>query len=108
MNSIAKKLFDIDEPFAAGYFENPDKSNFYRFALATRRYRESCALPEYNGEYIYPNGKRSIDKYAVMPHFSYTFTFDERRLFSRSPELWPLRPRSCTVVNIPPSMIRII
>lgn len=87
MSSIADRLFDIGEPFAAGFFEDPDKSNFFRFAKATRRYREVCRLPEYNGELVYPNGKRSIDDFTVMPHFAHTFDIYEKELYEKAPEL---------------------
>lgn len=85
MNDVAYRLSQLNEPFAAGFFEEPGRDNFFRLSRATKRYREVCALPEYNGEYIYPNGKRSIDDFAVMPHFSYTFIIEEDKL-SRLPE----------------------
>jgi len=78
---------NIGEPFAAGFFEDRNRNNFYRIAKATLRYREHCALPEYKGEPVYPNGPRSIDNYCVLPHFSYTFVIDEERFEEKDPSL---------------------
>lgn len=87
MNSIAEKLFRIQEPFAAGFFEDPHRTHFYRIAKATRRFRESCALPPYQAELLYPNGLRFTDDLAVAPHFSYTFLADQEKLSAKDPEL---------------------
>ena len=88
MNSIVERLSLANEPFAAGFFEDSDVSNFIRFSRATLRYREACSLPAYSGEDIYPNGKRSIDDYTVMPHFSYTYMIEGGTLKEREPELY--------------------
>jgi len=87
MNSIAKRLFEIDEPYAAGYFEDTDRSYFYRMAKAMLRYREVCTLPEYNGEYLYPNGVYNLDKYAVIPQFSYGHTVNYSKLSQKDEEV---------------------
>ena len=50
MNDLKARLLASGEFFAAGFFEGADRTNFYRFAKATLRYREVCALPEYCGE----------------------------------------------------------
>ena len=40
MNELAKLFYEIDEPYAAGLFEEPDRGYFYRHALALARYYE--------------------------------------------------------------------
>ena len=87
MNKIAAALFQIQEPFAAGFFEDPDRTHFYRIAKAVRRFREVCALPPYQGEPLYPNGPRFTDDLAVAPHFSYTFLSDQEKLAEKDPTL---------------------
>ena len=99
MNEIYERLASSGEFFAAGFFEDTDRTNFYRFAKANLRYREECALPEYRGEDIYPNGKRSIDNLLVVPHFSYTFFVvdnlpegGDRELYELCKQVLPKRP----------------
>ena len=80
MPSISEQLFAINEPFAAGYFENAEKSPFQRVANATLRFRQHCSLPAYKGEWLYPNGKAVIDPYAVYPQFSYVYQINANEL----------------------------
>ena len=51
-----KKLYEIGEFAAAGLYEEPERSLFYRKALALRRYYENCELAEYTGKPLYPSG----------------------------------------------------
>lgn len=53
---IMNEFLNIKEYCAAGLYEEPDRSLFYRKALGIRRYYENCILAEYNGEYLYPSG----------------------------------------------------
>ena len=53
---VMKKLLEMQKFGAAGLFEEPDRSLFYRKALGLRRYYETCAVPEYNDKLLYPSG----------------------------------------------------
>ncbi len=50
----------MGEHMAAGLYEDPDRSVFYRLSKGLRRYYETAALPTYEGTPLYPSGK--IDK----------------------------------------------
>lgn len=59
---------DLGEYMAAGMYEDPDRSVFYRLSKGLRRYWEECALPAYEGKLLYPSG--ALDKSAaVIPCF---------------------------------------
>lgn len=51
-----KALHDLGEFAAAGLYEEPERSLFYRKALGLRRYYEHCKLAEYKGLPLYPSG----------------------------------------------------
>lgn len=53
---ISNIFLEIGEYAAAGMYETPDRSLFYRKSLGIRRFYENCPLPVYNGEYLYPSG----------------------------------------------------
>ena len=58
----------LGEYMAAGMYEDPDRSVFYRLSKGLRRYWEGCALPPYEGKPLYPSGP--LDKSAaVIPCF---------------------------------------
>lgn len=63
-----------NEPYLAGFMEYPERSRFYRHALAYRRYLNAVTMPVYESGLLYPCGKARIDSYAVRPDYSYTFT----------------------------------
>ena len=44
---ICQKLYNMGEYLAAGMYEEPSRSLFYRKALGLRRYFETCNLHEY-------------------------------------------------------------
>ncbi len=77
MNKVAAWFFDVQEPFAGGLFEFPERSRFYRHAHAQRRYWEQAALTPYQGGMLFPNGYKFGARYAVWPDFSYTYQVDE-------------------------------
>ncbi len=52
----AEHCIAIGEYAAAGLYEEPDRSLFYRTALGIRRYFEHCPLAVYRGEALYPSG----------------------------------------------------
>ena len=51
------KFMEMKEYHAAGLYEEPDRSLFYRKALGLRRFYENCSLPAYEGKPLYPSGK---------------------------------------------------
>ncbi len=53
---ISTKFKAIGEYAAAGAYEEPARSLFYRKALGIRRFYENCDLCEYDGRYLYPCG----------------------------------------------------
>ena len=81
----------IGEPFAAGLFEHEDRDTFYRHCNAYYRFWEEAAMPVYNGQKIYPAGKRSAllsarDGMAVITDYSFTYSFNYNKLKAKSPE----------------------
>jgi len=79
-DNIAKSFSDAGEPYAAGFFENPERSRFYRFARAQRVFWENMIMPEYSGEQLYPCGGKFRARYAVKPCFSFTYSVNWERL----------------------------
>lgn len=53
---IVKAFLDAKEFAAAGLFEEPDRSLFYRKSLGIRRYFEHYPLQPYEGKPLYPSG----------------------------------------------------
>lgn len=53
---LTERFKKLNEFAAAGMYEEEERSLFYRKALGIRRYYETCALHEYNGELLYPSG----------------------------------------------------
>ena len=47
---MQKSFLDCKEYAAAGAYEEPHRSLFYRKALAIRRFYERCELPVYQGK----------------------------------------------------------
>lgn len=71
-----QSFFENDEPYAAGFFENPHRDRFYRFAHAQQVFWENMSLPAYNGGQLYPAGRKFSSPYAVTPDFSFTFSIN--------------------------------
>lgn len=78
MNRTAELFYSIGEPFAAGLFEEPERSYFYRYALAYARYFENLRPAPYeNGDLVYPREKRYFDPACAMrPQFANTYQVD--------------------------------
>lgn len=82
---MSYELFmSINEPYAAGFFEYPERSRFYRYANAQKRYWEQVPLPAYSGGRLYPNGPKYWPGCAVTPEPSYTFWLDYNTLGAKS------------------------
>ena len=58
-----RRLRDLGQHSAAGLFEEPNRNLFYRKALGLRRFYETCELPAYGGEYLYPSGPVGAPSY---------------------------------------------
>ncbi len=84
MNVYSSLFYQIDEPYAAGFFEEDSKDLFFRHARAQRRYWEACPLAAYSGGSLYPDGYKFQDTYAVHPDFSFTFRIDSAALSAKS------------------------
>lgn len=85
------KLLAIGEYAAAGLYEEPSRSLFYRKALALRRYYERCELAEYNGEPLYPSGVIK-QKMRIVPSYLSGFNF---RALGDSEESLEIRREFC-------------
>lgn len=88
MNDIAKLFYDINEPYAAGLFEAPEKSYFYRHTIAHARYFAALRPAEYTvGEQLYPSKAKFFKSgYAVNPQFAMTYQIDWNMLEKKSAE----------------------
>ncbi len=72
---LRNRLLSIGEYAASGLYEEPERSLFYRKALAYRRYFENCELAEYTGNPLYPSGKIS-QKMRIVPSYLSGFDFE--------------------------------
>lgn len=61
-------FLEIGEYGAAGMYEEPNRSLFYRKSLGIRRFYENCETAIYNGEYLYPSGLVNTSMY-IRPHY---------------------------------------
>ena len=64
----ATVFLEIGEYGAAGMYEEPNRSLFYRKSLGIRRFYENCETAIYNGEYLYPSGVVNISM-NIRPHY---------------------------------------
>ena len=71
---IVKRLLELEEYAAAGLYEEPNRSLFYRKALGLRRFYEHCKLPEYTGKPLYPSGS------VQAPHYMHGHVVGWRKL----------------------------
>lgn len=78
---ICDFLKNIGEISAAGLFEEENRSLFYRKALGLRRFYESCELPKYNGELLYPCGP------VQTPHYMINIMADLGHIEAESPDI---------------------
>ena len=83
--STKTELFQsIGEPYAAGLFEEEDRTFFARYSRAVRRYWEACSLHDYDRGPFYPCGPKLNDAFAVFPDYSFTFDVNEVILGEKS------------------------
>ena len=71
------------EPFAAGYFGHPERSQFYRMCEAYGTFFAMCALPPYTGTPLYPAGSKASAPYGAFPDYSYTFAINAPYLIEK-------------------------
>ena len=60
---VMKKAYLVDTYPAGGVYEEPGRSLFYRKALGLRRFYETCPVPVYHAEPLFPSGKVSTPSY---------------------------------------------
>lgn len=80
------KFLMLGEYGAAGLYEEPNRSLFYRKALGLRRFYENCDLAEYHGEYLYPSGVIR-QKMKIVPEYRFGFTFFNGHFCEEAPQL---------------------
>ena len=86
INDIQMQFKKMGEFYAAGFYEEPDKPLFIRYARALRRCFENYKLNPYNGEPLYPVGAKA--RYPLVNHsYSYTVEVNWKRLAEAAPEL---------------------
>ena len=85
-NEQVKLFYEINEPFAAGLFEAPERSYFYRYCVACARYFEHLRPAPYEeGDLVYPRGKRVWDEnQAMRPQYANTYHLDWELLEKKS------------------------
>lgn len=79
--NIRKQLEELEEYGAAGLYENPDRSLFYRKSVGLRRFYEKWPMPEYHGELLYPCGD------ADRHFFPYNLAIRFEKLHAEKPEI---------------------
>jgi len=81
---IVDYFLDIGEFAAAGMYEEPNRSLFYRKSLGIRRYLENCELPEFARTPLYPSGAIN-QKMKIFLDYSYGLSIHEidQNLFSK-------------------------
>ena len=87
-SDLSTRFYERSEPYAGGFFECLDRSRFFRFARAQRRFWERMTLPAYDCGMLYPSGPKYPSPPAVTPDYSDTIHAD-RTLISafRGPEI---------------------
>ncbi len=75
-------LEQAGEFMAAGYMQRPEASPLMRFCLALKRFFETCPLPEYAGEALYPCSESIFNNtgQAMTFHYSMAMGFSVERL----------------------------
>jgi len=73
------------EPFAAGFFEEPDAPPMRRWSRAVQRRFERRAAPAYGGEQLYPSGPAGHpdEDPIVKPSFSFTWQWNGQEMARR-------------------------
>lgn len=83
-NEKSSIFYKLNEPYAAGLFEEPTQCAFARYSRAVRRYWEHCSLHGYDGGPLYPIGLKIVDDYSVAPDFSFTISVNKDKLVTKN------------------------
>lgn len=83
---MKNELLALGEYAAAGLYEEPNRSLFYRKALGIRRFYETCELAKYNGEYLYPSGS-IVQKMDIIPDYYNGLSFETSAFTEKAPQL---------------------
>ena len=83
--SLFEQFSEINEYYAAGLFEKPERSPQWRYSNALKRFWEKVSLQPYDGGALYPCGRCTYadqdTNVAVRPSFSYTFSVYDEKLY---------------------------
>ena len=84
-------LMAHDEPFAAGFFEQPEASPFRRWSRAVRRRFEHRGLAPYRGQRLFPVGPahREGENRFLKPSYSFTWQLNRAALQAHCAECPP-------------------
>ena len=83
---ISDKFKNIGEYGAAGMYEEPHRSLFYRKSLGIRRFYENCELAVYNGEFLYPSGVIA-NKMSIYPSYMEGMSINRNAVCEKDIEL---------------------
>ncbi len=83
---IVERFKALGEHAAAGAYEEPERSLFYRKALGLRRFYENCPLSEYHGEYLYPSGLRPYASH-IAPHYLHGLACEDWKFSEENKDL---------------------
>ena len=97
-NEIQRRFNELGEFYAAGFFEEDNKSYFIRFSRALRRYFENYKLQPYNGEPIYPCGSKE-QGLLVNPDYSYTIIVNWEDLKEKDKEVFEALQKELSVYD---------
>lgn len=83
--SIYDFFNEIDEPYAAGLFQSPERNLFFRHCNALAHWYETAKPPVYKtGEKLYPDLRRHFDynyaPHAVRPSYANTYECNLKKL----------------------------
>lgn len=94
----------LGEYAAAGLYEEPYRSLFYRKALGIRRFYESCELAEYRGESLYPSGVIR-QKMSITTNYLTGLSLAPSKLREEAPHLFEkLREEFCIYQSTAPNL----
>ena len=85
MNQNADLFFEIGEPLAAGFFEEPEASTARKFCRGFRRYFENCPVPDHKpGTPLYPACQMDRSTLAVTPEYGAQYSVNFGKLEAKS------------------------
>ena len=95
-------LQQLEEPFAAGFYEDENADYFQRSVKGLIRTLENAQPSLYGGGRLYPSGKYNLwnpDNAAVAYDFSFGFKIDANLLRQKAEEHFPDNPYSRNLVK---------